>query len=316
MRNIESFRTHPGRILAIGNYRPGYQAIIDFDFLCGKNEPSIAGIVSKSGKFQKYFWGEGEVLIPCYPTIEAAKQALGAVEWMLNINSGRRAYTSSVEFFHQFPESLGGHIFAEDVPEQYALALQENYQNTGKTLIGPAGVGLLIPGALKLGVIGGVDYRQLEANQLTHPGSVAVLSASGGMINELITIVARSEHAISFALCFGGERFPTTTPKDAFLAAEADPKTTHIVYYGELGGTDEYEVVELIKTGKITKPIICYIAGVIGEGFEQPIQFGHAKALASSKDETASAKRQALSDAGATVANSMEEFNNYIAKLR
>ena len=135
------------------------------------------------------------------------------------------------------------------------------------------------------------------------------------MINELITITARSGHTISFALCFGGDRFPATTPKDAFLAAESDPKTTHIVYYGELGGTDEYEVVELINTGQVTKPVICYIAGVIGEMFEQPIQFGHAKALASSRDETASAKRQALSQAGATVASSMEEFDHNIAQL-
>ncbi len=172
-----------------------------------------------------------------------------------------------------------------------------------------------MPGYLKLGVVGGVDYRQLEKNSLMTPGSVAVLSASGGMINEIITQVASAGHTISFALCFGGDRFPTTTPKDAFLAAEADDATTHIVYYGELGGQDEYELADLIKSGQMTKPVFAYIAGVIGENFDTPVQFGHAKALAGNKSETASAKRQALKDAGAAVALSMADFAASIASI-
>jgi ATP citrate (pro-S)-lyase len=315
MRSLTDIRTNPGRILALGNYRPGFQAILDFDYLAGKSEPSIVGIVTSAGKFQKYFWGEKEVLLPCYPSISHAKTALGHVDWMFNVNSGRRAGRSTTEFFNAFPDALGGHIFAEDVPEKDAIELYERYQQSGKTLIGTAGVGLLVPGYLKLGVVGGVDYRQLVSNGLMTPGPIAVLSASGGMINEIITQVAASGHSISFALCFGGDRFPTTTPKEAFLAAEADEATTHIVYYGELGGQDEYELAELLKTRQVTKPVICYIAGVIGENFETPVQFGHAKALAGNKSETASAKRQALAKAGAVVATSMTDFAGAIKAL-
>ncbi|HRF28248.1 MAG TPA: citrate/2-methylcitrate synthase [Candidatus Saccharibacteria bacterium] len=315
MRNISSIRQNPGKILAFGNYTAGYQTILDFDYLCGKDAPSIAGIVTVSAKFQKFFWGNREVLIPCFPTAEKAKASLGSIEWMLNINSGRRAFQSTVSFFDAFPDALGGHIFAEDVPEIHALELYKRYQKQNKTLIGPAGVGLLVPGALKLGVVGGVDWRQLEKNHLMTAGNVAVLSASGGMINEIITIVATTGHAISFALCFGGDRFPSTTPRDAFLAAEADEATSHIVYYGELGGQDEYELVELITSGKVTKPVVAYIAGVIGEGFDQPVQFGHAKALANNKSETASAKRRALAEAGVKVANSMTDFSKAIKDI-
>lgn len=315
MHSISSLRENPGRMLAFGNYTAGYQTILDFDYLCGKESPSIVGIITASAKFQKFFWGDREVLIPCFPTAEKASAALGQVEWMLNINSGRRAFQSTTSFFDAFPDALGGHVFAEDVPEIHALQLYENYQKHGKTLIGPAGVGLLIPGALKLGVVGGVDWRQLEKNHLMTAGNVAILSASGGMINEIITIVAQSSHSISFALCFGGDRFPATDPRDAFLAAEADDLTTHIVYYGELGGGDEYELVELISSGQVTKPVIAYIAGVIGEGFDQPVQFGHAKALANNKSETASAKRRALAEAGVKVANSMTDFSKAIQDI-
>ncbi len=315
MRNIASIRENPGSILAVGAYRPGYQAILDFDMLCGRESPSIVGIVGSNKRFEKYSWGNGEILIPCYQTIDDAKQVIDHVDWLLNITSARRAYQITCDFFETFPEATGAHIFAEDIPEVQAISLHEKYVKAGKTIIGPAGVGLIVPGALKLGVVGGVDWRQLQSNHLEQTGSVAVLSASGGMINELITMVASSQHLVSFALCFGGDRFPATTPKDAFLAAEADPATRSIVYYGELGGTDEYEVASLIKEKKLTKPIVAYISGIIGEQFDAPVQFGHAKALAHSEDETASAKRAALKSHNVTVAESIAELTELVARL-
>lgn len=315
MRSIADIRSNPGTILAVGSYKPGYQAILDFDILCGRSEPSIVAIVGGNKRFEKFFWGKSEVLVPCYPTIAAAKQAVPSVDWLFNVTSARRAYQTVEDFFTQYPDAHGAHIFAEDIPEVQALKLYDNYVTKGKTIIGPAGVGLIVPGALKLGVVGGVDWRQLKANHLEQAGSVAVLSASGGMINELVTMVASTGHGLSFALCFGGDRFPATTPRDAFLAAEADPATTAIVYYGELGGTDEYELVTLIEEKKLTKPVIAYIAGVIGETFETPVQFGHAKALAGSKSETASAKREALTGAGVVVAASIGELANQVKEI-
>lgn len=313
MLNFDELRKNPGTMLAFGNYQPGYQVILDFDYLSGKEKPSLVGIVTGAAKYQKYFWGEKEVLIPCFRSAEAAKRHVGDVDWMLNTNSAHRSVHTTKEFFDAFPGARGGHIFAEDVPEIFAIQLKKDYPD--KLFVGPAGVGLLVPGSLKLGVIGGVDYRQLAKNRLMEHGTVAVFSASGGMVNEIITMVASTGHSLSAALCFGGDRFPACSPKEALLAAEHDPATTHIVYYGELGGYDEYEIAELMQSKQITKPVICYIAGVIGEGFDQPVQFGHAKALAGNKSETASAKRAALSEAGARVAASMSEFLQLIQTI-
>jgi ATP citrate (pro-S)-lyase len=315
MHNIADIRKSSGTILAVGSYSPSFQATLDFDKLIGREAPSIVGIVGGNKRYEKYFWGEEEILIPCFGSIAEARQVIPHVDWLLNVTSARRAYQVTSDFFASYPDARGGHIFAEDVPEVEAIELYEKYARKGKAIIGPAGVGLIVPGSLKLGVVGGVDWRQIKANHLEQACSVAVLSASGGMINELITMVASTNHALSFALCFGGDRFPTVSPRDAFLAAEADPSTKSIVYYGELGGTDEFEIVELIEKNKLTKPIIAYIAGVIGESFDTPIQFGHAKALAGSKSETASAKRQALAAAGVRVATSIHELAEEVSKL-
>jgi len=316
MINLDSLRQNNKlRILAIGSHPQILQSVLDFDFLCGKSTPSIVGIVSSGSKFVKMFFGKKEILIPCYKSAKEAAMALGKVDFVFNLNSGRRCYYSTVEFFEAFPEALGGHTFAEDMPEIFALDLINKYQKQGKTLIGPAGVGLVIPGFLKLGAIGGTDYRQLVKSRLKTSGDVAVLSASGGMSNEIISIVAGAQKIVSFALCFGGDRFPYTDPASAFKLAQEDPNTKAIVYYGELGGVDEYLIVDMIKAGEITKPVVAYIAGVVGESFQQPVQFGHAKALANSQSETASTKIAALSEAGASVASSIADFVQLINNL-
>jgi citrate synthase len=71
----------------------------------------------------------------------------------------------------------------------------------------------------------------------------------------------------------------------------------------------------LIQEGKLTKPIITYIAGVVAEVFPESPQFGHAKAMASTKRETARAKRDALREAGAQVAESFAEFVDMMSKI-
>ena len=180
-------------------------------------------------------------------------------------------------------------------------------------LAGPSGVGLLVPGHLKLGAIGGTDPAQIEASKLSTSGSVAVVSTSGGMTNELIRAVASAEKRLSFAISIGGDRFSIASLTDVLLLAQSDPDTKAIVYFGELGGVDEYEIVELIEKKKLTKPVLAYVAGVIDEAFDEHMQFGHAKALVASQNESARAKRDALRKAGAVTPDSFPEF---LAKMQ
>lgn len=315
MINIAKLRSGNHAIVALGNYQPVLQSILDFDYLTGRDAPSLKAIVTAGINNQKLFWGAREVLIPCVPTITELQEInVPHPDLFINLNSGRRAMDSTEELIKAFPDILGGHIFAENVSEEHSIELYKKFNNK-YFIVGPSGVGLLLPGFLKLGAVGGTDWRQLIASKLYAPGSVAILSASGGMINELIRIVATTGNGCSFALTLGGDRFPITSPKEALLAAEADPLTKTILYYGELGGYDEYEMIELIKAGKIKNPIIAYIAGNVGEAFERPVQFGHAKALANAPAETASAKRLALARAGVKVAKSIKELHRFANAL-
>lgn len=49
-----------------------------------------------------------------------------------------------------------------------------------------------------------------------------------------------------------------------------------IVVLGELGGRDEYSLVEALKQGKINKPVVAWVSGTCATLFKSEVQFGHA----------------------------------------
>jgi ATP citrate (pro-S)-lyase len=295
--------THPGII----------QSMLDYSYCVGKQEPDVIAIIAGSRKQERYFWGEAEIIIPVYASLaylpdDQKKQAT----CLLNVRSARRVLSGMKEAFTELPNLGVATIFAEEVPEKHSLEVAALANEKGVLVTGPASVGLLVPGVLKLGAIGGTQYPQLVAAGIFSPGGNAVISTSGGMVNELIHTVTGAGQGVSFAIALGGDRYPVTTPGEAFLLAEADANTKRIIYFGELGGEDEYVLAELIKGKKVTKPVVAYIAGTVAELFAEPPQFGHAKAMASTQSETAKAKKEALRRVGVEV---VDVFADLAAKL-
>jgi ATP citrate (pro-S)-lyase len=288
--------------------------MLDFDFLCGKPSPSVVAIIASGRRSERYFYGRDEVVVPVKSSLALLPEAIKTnATHILNLSSGRRVLASTLAALEQLPNLAGGAVFAERFPERHALELAQAASARNVWLLGGASVGLVVPGRLKLGAIGGTQAVQLEQSRLmASDGQIAVLSSSGGMVNEIIRTVAGTGYGVSFALALGGERFPMVAPEDAALAAERDPSTKAIAYFGELGGDDEYRLADLLAAGKITKPITAYIGGSVSELFSEPPQFGHAKAMAASRAETASAKAEALRKAGAKVGASYSDFVKYL----
>ncbi|MDO8269443.1 MAG: citrate/2-methylcitrate synthase [Candidatus Levybacteria bacterium] len=314
--NIQELRVLEPKIVSIG-YHPGIiQSVLDYDFLIGRSTPSIVGLVASGRRYARFFFGRRELLIPVFASLsKIPKKTKDQANMLLNVSSGRRTLLSTIEAIDFFPNLKIGTIFAEGVPEKHAIDLFEYAKDKNVTLIGPASVGLVIPGVVKLGAIGGISQKQIVSSGILSGGGVCVLSASGGMVNEIINVVNATHNKVSFSLSFGGDRFPLLEPVDALMAAQSDEQTQAIVYYGELGGEDEYKLAKLIEIGHITKPVICYVAGTISDLFETPPQFGHAKAMAETKVEGAKEKRQALSLAGAKVPESFSSFVGMIQNL-
>ena len=317
MLDLNKLRSIDPKILCIGSYPPIIQSILDFDHLTGRPEPSVTAVIGGRKKSERFFWGKGEILIPHYQHVSKLPEEFSKkLNLFLNVTSGRRVYDTTKLTLDFLPGILGGVIFAEDTPEMHALALFAEAEKRKKFIIGPASVGILVPGYLKLGAIGGIRPEQIASPTIINKGTTAVFSASGGMVNELINILVRNNIGISFALSFGGERFPILRPRDAFLAAENDPQTKDIIYFGEIGGYDEYEIADLINSKKIKKTVIAYIAGSVSEMFDDAPQFGHAKALVKYQKESAREKSFILKNAGVNVCNSFREFVNLLENLK
>ncbi len=316
MLDIATVRKTEHNIIALGSHPAILQSMLDFDYLSGKSAPSVKAVIATGRKYLRLFWGTNDTLIPVYSSIVEVPSILQKqITLFINLNSGRRTMTSTLEAMEALPSLQGGTLFAENVPEKHSLEMYRVAQEKGLFIIGPATVGLLIPGNLKLGAIGGTQAKQLVDSRLFEQGNVAVFSSSGGMTNELISMVNRLGKRLSFSLSFGGDRFPVCTPLEAFFAAEKDKNTEYIIYFGELGGYDEYELADMIKKGKIKKKVIAYIAGTISEMFEAPPQFGHAKAMAEHGEETAQAKTKALKAVGVKATNSFTEFIKLVEKI-
>ncbi len=303
------------RILVIGSHPQLVQSILDFDIVSGKKEPSVKGIITNGRKSVKCFWGNEEILIPCYRHVrDMKKKDRQSLQWMINVQSGRRVKASTHVFFNECSNARGGVIFAEGVPERDAVELISAY-GSKVFLLGPASVGLMVGGSLKLGAIGGVTHEQIHAIHGWDKGNIAVVSTSGGMTNELMHVVQSAGHRVSVALSIGGDRFPIASLTQVLMELEADTATEAIIYFGELGGLDEYEIATLIKSKKLTKPFIGYIAGAIDAAFSEPQQFGHAKALAQTPDESADAKKNALQGVGARAPETFDGIREALVSL-
>lgn len=291
--------THPGII----------QSMLDYSYAVGKPAPDVLAIIAGNRKQERYFWGESEIIVPVYADLaDLPGELKQRVNCLLNVRSARRVLESMRQAFDELPNLRIASIFAEETPETHSLEIARLAAEKDVLVTGPASVGLLMPGVLKLGAIGGTQYPQLVSARIFEPGENAVISTSGGMVNELIHVVTHHGQGVSFAIALGGDRYPITTPAEAFQIAQVDPRTKRIVYFGELGGEDEYEIAGLLESGQITKPVLAYIAGTVAELFAESPQFGHAKAMASKKSETAKAKKEALRKAGAEVVDVFGEL--------
>ncbi|HEC45665.1 MAG TPA: ATP citrate synthase, partial [Epsilonproteobacteria bacterium] len=87
----------------------------------------------------------------------------------------------------------------------------------------------------------------------------------------------------------------------------------YMILLGEVGGTEEYKVIEAVKSGKITKPIIAGCIGTIAKYYDSGVQFGHAGASANGEMETAEYKNKAMAEAGIHVPAT---FNDLPVKIK
>ena len=290
------------------------QRMLDFDYVCHRKKPSVAAIVRDTQDaavaYHKVFWGSKEIVIPVYKTLNLAMKKHPNADVMINFASFRSAYDTSIEALESDTMRVVV-IIAEGVPETQSRLLIKAANERNKIIIGPATVGGIRAGAFKIANTAGT-LENIKLSKLYRPGSVGFVSKSGGLSNEMNFMIAENTDGVYECIAIGGDRYPGSRLIDHLLRYEANPKIKMLVCLGEIGGTEEYEIVEALKTKKITKPIVIWVTGTAARILPKGLQFGHAGAMAGSDRETAGAKNRALKEAGALVPDSYEDFDKLI----
>jgi ATP citrate (pro-S)-lyase len=291
------------------------QRMLDFDYASGRKTPSVAAIINPTGSdsFQKFFFGPKEILVPVYKLMKTAMDRHKNVDVMINFASFRSAASSTEEAF-AYPQIRTVVIIAEGVPERRMRELIAKAKRIKKIIIGPATVGGIVAGAFKIGNTGGTIENIMDS-KLHRPGSVGFVSKSGGLSNEAYNIVAQNTDGLYEGIAIGGDRFPGSTLLDHLLRFEKNPAIKMLVCLGEVGGSDEYDIVNALKKKQIIKPLVMWVTGTCSKAFKTEVQFGHAGAKAGSDAETADAKNAALKTAGAIVPNSFNDYGEKIASV-
>lgn len=196
----------------------------------------------------------------------------------------------------------------ENIPLSDASAMVAKAREKGAVLIGPGSVGVLSPGFGRMGPIGG---PQDVLDKVYKKGNIGVISKSGGMTNETSFVIKNAGLGQSTAIGMGGEMLVGSAYADLLKLFEQDTETKGVVIFGELGGTYEDQVAEVLRKKAFTKPVVVFIAGKFAESLNSGQQFGHAGAMIERGRGKPSEKVKALRAAGAIIA---DEFND-VGKL-
>jgi succinyl-CoA synthetase alpha subunit len=86
---------------------------------------------------------------------------------------------------------------------------------------------------------------------------------------------------------------------------QLDDETDGIVIFGEIGGSQEERLAQLMNEGRITKPVIAYVGG---KAAREGTRFSHAGAIIEGGRGTHDGKVSALSQAGATVVDAFGDL--------
>jgi succinyl-CoA synthetase alpha subunit len=255
--------------------------------------------------------GRGGQNLDGIPVFDTVAEACAAVSVRIDVSvmfvPGPQVKPAALEAFNaRVPLVV---LIADRVPLYDVLEIVQRAELHGGKFLGPNTAGAISPGKAVVGILGG---SAKSAHSWFPSGPVGLASRSGGLGASAGYYLGQAGLGLSTLAHVGGDAIVGLNLAEAAELFEEDPQTRVIVLLGEIGTSQEEQVAEGIRSGRITKPVVTFVGG---RAAQVGTRYSHSGAIIEGDRGTYKSKVDALREAGAWVTESFEELPKVIRSL-